>query len=51
MRLVLSPCIKQCRLVDDKCSACNRTKEHITKWSSYTDETRLRIMKEISKGE
>ena len=39
-----SPCVKECKLVNDKCSGCGRTKEQIINWSKYTDEQRSKIM-------
>ena len=41
---MLSPCIKQCKLVNDICTGCKRTKEEITNWTRYTDEQRSKIM-------
>jgi predicted Fe-S protein YdhL (DUF1289 family) len=43
-----SPCIKQCKLVDDVCTGCRRTKEEITNWTKYTDEQRSKIIGRLS---
>jgi uncharacterized protein len=43
-----SPCIKQCKLVNDICTGCKRTKQEITNWTRYTDEQRSKIIGRIS---
>ena len=43
-----SPCIAICRLENDKCVGCLRTREEITNWLKYSDEEREAKMKEIA---
>ena len=43
-----SPCIKQCKLVNDICTGCKRTKEEIINWTKYTDEQRRSIIGRLS---
>jgi len=44
-----SPCQKICKLdpVTDYCTVCGRTMEQIQDWSSYSDEMRSEIMKDL----
>ena len=42
-----SPCVRQCALVNDVCTGCNRTKQMIIDWSRYTEEQRKAIMKQL----
>lgn len=44
---MISPCILQCRLVDDCCVSCKRHRTEITNWTRYTDEERSVIMKRL----
>lgn len=49
MTSIASPCINICTL-DSKsglCMGCKRTVEEITRWTSYNDEDRARIMKNL----
>lgn len=46
---VASPCKKTCDLVDGVCSSCGRTLEEIIRWTSYTDEDRKYIMKDLKR--
>lgn len=47
---IISPCIKKCKLIDDRCVGCNRTKQHIIDWRNYTNEERVQIMAELNTG-
>jgi predicted Fe-S protein YdhL (DUF1289 family) len=46
---MISPCIKQCNLVEGVCKGCKRTLEQIINWTKYTDEQRQKIIKELDK--
>jgi predicted Fe-S protein YdhL (DUF1289 family) len=46
-----SPCIKECNLLQNVCTGCGRTKEHIINWIRYTEEERLQIMQQLSRHE
>jgi len=48
--MTLTPCISLCKIEDGKCLGCNRTKEQIAKWRSYTDQERYEIMKDLGYG-
>jgi uncharacterized protein len=40
-----SPCIKICRLDENKtCIGCGRTIEEIANWTTYNDETKIKII-------
>ena len=45
---VLTPCVRQCRLVNDKCTGCGRTKEELINWTKYTDNQRKEIMEKLN---
>jgi len=47
---MVTPCIAQCRLIDDVCVGCSRTKEQIKAWSHLTDDERLAIMRQLGYG-
>ena len=42
-----TPCIKVCKLVDNKCTGCGRTKDQITNWIRYSDYERNQIIKDL----
>jgi len=47
---ISTPCIRQCRLVEaKKCYGCGRTWEQIRDWSFYSEEERIKIMKDLKK--
>ena len=39
-----SPCIKVCKLENNRCTGCYRTSEEIREWTIYTKEKRDFIM-------
>lgn len=39
-----SPCINVCRLAEDRCEGCARTREEIAKWSKMSDRERDAIL-------
>ena len=46
---MITPCLAICK-VDNQtlvCRACGRTREQIQKWSTYTDDERLNIMRQL----
>jgi predicted Fe-S protein YdhL (DUF1289 family) len=46
----LTPCIRVCRLEGAYCKGCGRHQDDIRMWSTYSNEQRKQIMKEISNG-
>jgi predicted Fe-S protein YdhL (DUF1289 family) len=42
-----TPCVKICVMDGNRCIGCNRTKQHIAEWASYTPKKQLKIMKEL----
>ena len=47
--MITSPCIKQCKLINNICVGCKRTINEITQWMQYTDKHRERIIKELKR--
>jgi len=47
--MILSPCIKVCKLQDNVCIGCGRTVEEIARWLKYSDAEREQIMQRLSK--
>ena len=45
--MIDSPCVKVCKLKDDVCIGCGRTKDEITRWTKMTDAEREEVMKRI----
>lgn len=45
-----TPCIKLCEIdpADGLCRGCRRSRHEIARWSSYSDEERRRIMRELT---
>jgi len=48
VKLISSPCIKICTLVDNVCLGCSRTGEEIREWLRATDERKLQILERIA---
>ena len=47
---ILSPCISDCRINEyNICMGCGRTIEQIVQWSSYEDDEREKIIKNLEK--
>jgi len=44
---ISTPCIRVCKLVNDVCFACQRTKQEIFNWSFYSEEKRKQIMETL----
>ena len=44
---VPSPCVKTCRLEEEVCVGCGRTKAEISQWLRMTDEEKNRILKRL----
>lgn len=45
---IKSPCNNICKLDDnDVCIGCKRTIEEIAKWSTYSDEEKLEVIKRL----
>lgn len=42
-----TPCIAVCRLENDYCVGCKRSREEIRKWMRYDDAKRTEIMEEL----
>lgn len=45
---ISTPCIRHCKLKDGVCEGCARTWEQIRDWVSYSESTRLEIMKSLN---
>lgn len=43
----LTPCIKVCKLLNNRCTGCKRTLDEIRDWSRYDDGKRIKIMSEL----
>jgi len=46
---VKSPCINICKLENNKCVGCGRSKHDITYWEEYSNEKRFQIMRQLKK--
>lgn len=44
---IKSPCIKVCKLENEVCVGCKRTRQEIANWSKYTDKEKLEIILKI----
>lgn len=44
---ISTPCIRVCKLRDDICIACHRTRSEITSWPFYSENKREEIIKDI----
>ncbi|MEE9347168.1 MAG: DUF1289 domain-containing protein [Robiginitomaculum sp.] len=46
---IVSPCILVCTLdlSSGQCTGCGRSREHIAKWSDYSDDERAQIMESL----
>ena len=44
--MIISPCIGVCTEIDGACIGCFRTIEQITKWGTYTDKEKRKVIKE-----
>jgi predicted Fe-S protein YdhL (DUF1289 family) len=42
-----TPCIRYCKLKDGFCEGCGRSWEQIRDWISYSEKTRLEVMKSL----
>lgn len=45
---VPSPCIKACRLDDDRCTGCSRTLEEIIRWRDMSDHERQQVIERLA---
>lgn len=48
--MYITPCVSICKILEGKCVGCGRTREEIAKWTRYTDDERLEIMKRLGYG-
>ena len=48
--MYVTPCVSLCKLEDGECIGCGRTREQIARWTGYTDEERLDIMRKLGYG-
>jgi len=47
---ISTPCTRQCRLVGGvRCYGCGRTWQQIKNWSFYSEEERIKIIKDLKK--
>lgn len=44
---MLTPCVRKCKVDNGKCTGCSRTLDEIKEWKNMSDETRMKLMKEI----
>jgi len=44
---ISTPCIRVCKLQNDICYACQRTRQEIFNWSFYSEDKRKEIMNDI----
>ena len=49
VRLISSPCIKICTLVDKICIGCGRTQQEIKEWLTATDQRKIEIKESSGK--
>lgn len=50
--MYITPCVSLC-VVDretNKCKGCGRTLDEIRKWSTFSDEERMEVMKKLGYG-
>jgi predicted Fe-S protein YdhL (DUF1289 family) len=45
---ISTPCIRVCKLLNDVCYACQRTRQEITNWCFYSEHKRREIMEDIN---
>jgi len=45
--MIKTPCISVCKMERGICKGCKRTLEEISKWRSYTDQEREKIMRDL----
>lgn len=48
MKLIPSPCKSICKMKDDICIGCKRTKDEIANWSKLSNEQKKVIVDRIS---
>ena len=46
---VQSPCIKVCKLENNHCIGCGRSKHDITYWNEYSNEKKFQIVRKLKK--
>jgi predicted Fe-S protein YdhL (DUF1289 family) len=44
---VITPCVSQCRLVNERCVSCKRTRQEIAQWSRMNEDDRKKIIKQL----
>lgn len=49
MQDIMSPCVRQCKMVQGVCKGCGRTLSEISEWTSYTNQEKQTVLKRISK--
>lgn len=50
MKLIPNPCKSICKLKDDVCIGCHRTKEEVDSWPKLTNEQRYAIVTRIKEN-
>lgn len=47
--MYITPCVQLCTVDKDsnKCKGCGRTLDEIRKWSTFSDEERIQVMKRL----
>ena len=49
--MYITPCVSLCKLEDGKCIGCGRTREEIARWTRFTDDERMAVMKRLGYGQ
>lgn len=44
---MISPCTRECRMVDGSCTGCLRTSDEISNWRLMSVENRMKIMQRL----
>lgn len=43
-----SPCVNQCKYINNVCIGCYRTIEEISNWSTYTNEEKKEVLSKLT---
>jgi predicted Fe-S protein YdhL (DUF1289 family) len=44
---MITPCINVCKILGSKCTGCGRTLDEIARWSTMTNDERIKIMNKL----
>jgi len=48
VKLISSPCVKICTLIDNYCAGCGRSMSEIIEWRTATDKRKKEILERIT---